>query len=230
VSVAHVKAATLARLPLIASWRVFSDEVARRVNRRNEIVLAIVSALTGAGLAYSARMGLGGSPSPVVYYSLIIIGLGAALVVIRYGRLGPFQGEFGSPTLENRLREEIVRETERATRYGRAFTLVAVRQTGGKPVQWSSAVRRVDDVVSCRRDFHMLFLPETSPDGALDLLRRARELYSATLDAAIVSCPEDGRSGDDLALRILDAVRTARQPNQVLIRRGDQLDSLPLVV
>jgi hypothetical protein len=199
------------------------------VVRGKEILYAVTCALVGAALACSAELMLGSWPSPVIDYSLIIMGLGAALVTIRYGRLGPFQGEFGSPRLETDVRTEIGRETERAVRYGRCFTVVAVRQTAGPAVRWSSVVRRVDDVVTCRGNLRLLFLPETDPEGALDLLRRARELYSATLEAALVACPDDGRSGDDISLQLLALVREARRPNEVVVRQHGTIESVTLL-
>lgn len=197
--------------------------------RGKEALFAVVCALIGAALAYTIHLVAGRWPSPVISYSMIVIILGATLVTIRYGRLGPFHGEFGMPTLESRVREVIARETERAVRYDREFTIVAVRQTSGAPVRWASVLRRVDDIIVCRHHTFLLMLPETSSEGALNLLRRARELYSATLEAAIVACPEDGRSGDVVSLQLLELVRAARQPNEVIVRQNGSIESLSLV-
>jgi hypothetical protein len=196
--------------------------------RGKEVLIAVACALLGAAVAYAARLALGSWPSPVIYYSLVIVGLGAALVTVRYGRLGPFEGEFGAPSLEAQVREDILRESDRAVRYGRELTIVAVRQTGGAPVLWTSAVRRVDDVFECRRGLFVLLLPETSSEGALNLLRRVRELYSATLEGAMVVCPNDGRTGDEISAQLLSLIREARRPNEVIVRLNGSIESLPL--
>src|SRR5436309_1974426 len=57
--------------------------------RRRELVFAVSCAFAGAALAYAMHLLIGGWPSPVIYYAMIVIGLGAALVTVRYGRLGP---------------------------------------------------------------------------------------------------------------------------------------------
>lgn len=194
--------------------------------RVRDLLLAVACALLGAGAAWSIRQLSGGSPPPAIDYSLMIVGLGSALVVARYGRLGPFDGQFGSPRLEVALHDQIVREAERARRYGREFALVAVRQRGGKPVRWTAVVRRVDDVIVCRRGTTVLVLPETTGDGALNLLRRVRELYGATLDGAIVACPRDGRTGEDLALLLLELVRQRTGPNEVAVERPGVIETL----
>lgn len=198
--------------------------------RGKEVPIAIACALLGAAVAYSARVALGSWPSPVIYYSLVVVGLGAALVTVRYGRLGPFEGELGAPSLETRVRDDILRESERAVRFAREFTIVAVRQTSGTPVLWTSAVRMVDDVVECRRGLLLLMLPETSSEGAVALLRRVRELYTATLEAAIVVCPEDGRTGDAIAAQLLTLIREARRPNEVVVRLNGSIEFLSLSV
>jgi len=160
---------------------------------------------------------------------MMLVGLGAALVTVRYGRLGPFEGELGAPSLESGVREDIRRESERAVRYEREFTIIAVRQTAGPSVRWNAAIRRVDDVIVCRRGLFLLLLPETSSDGAINLLRRVREMYGATLEAAIVICPDDGRSDDAISAQLLSLIREARRPNEVVVRQNGSIESLTLL-
>ena len=179
-------------------------------------------------MAYSTRLVLGSWPSPVIYYSLVIVGLGAALVTVRYGRLGPFEGELGTPSTETQVRDELLREADRAARYNRELSIVAVRQMGGAPVLWTSAGRRVDTVFPCRRGLFVLLLPETSSEGAVNLLRRVRELYAATLEATILVYPGESRTGDDAAAQLLAMVREARQPNEVVVRSNGTTDVLSL--
>jgi hypothetical protein len=96
-------------------------------------------------------------------------------------------------------------------------------------VRWVSAVRSVDDVVECRRGLFLLLLPETSSEGASNLLHRVRELYAATLEASIVVCPGDGRTGDEIVSTLLGLIRETRQPNEVAMRNGGTTTFLSLI-
>ncbi|MGH9173913.1 MAG: hypothetical protein ACRD1H_06130, partial [Vicinamibacterales bacterium] len=194
-----------------------------------EIVFALTCALAGAVLAFTARLMLGDWPSPVTSFSLAIVGIGAALVTVRYGRLGPFEGEFGPPKLETMLLERIQRETERAARYEREFSILAVRQSRGVD-HWRSSVRGVDDMIPCRRGITIMLLPETSRDGALALLQRVTTQAGVPIQAALVNCPADGRNVDALAETLLRLVRQSALPGQVIFCSQDAVDASPIGV
>ncbi len=195
--------------------------------RGKEIVFALMFTLAGAALAFGGYFALGDRVNSVVYYGLLVIGLGAALVTVRIGRLGPFEGELGSLRLEMDLRDRIMREADRATRYDRDFSVLAIRQAGAAE-RWREAVRGADDMVACRRDLVILLLPETSRGGALMLLRRAMMESPAPVQAALVSAPLDGRTGDELLDSLLVLVRESAKPGAVVMRGSEAVESLPI--
>ena len=195
--------------------------------RGKEIVLALLFTLAGAAIALVGQLALGDRVSSVVYYAVLIIGLGAALVTVRIGRIGPFEGELGSLRLEMALRDRIMREADRASRYDRDFSMLAIRQSGAAD-RWREAVRGADDIVVCRRDLVILLLPETSRGGALMLLRRAMMETPAPVQAALVSTPLDGRTGDELLDELLVLVRESAKPGAVVMRGPENIESLPI--
>src|SRR5690349_20250945 len=81
------------------AWAGFggqSPDIGVQTMRGKEFAFAMIFTLAGAALALGAYLALGDSVSPVVFYALLVIGLGAALVTVRIGRIGPFGGELGS--------------------------------------------------------------------------------------------------------------------------------------
>lgn len=197
--------------------------------RGKEIVFALMFTLAGAAVAALGYLALGDQVSSVVFYAVLIIGLGAALVTVRIGRIGPFEGELGSLRLEMDLRDRIMREADRALRYDREFSILAIRQPGAAE-RWRSTVRGADDIVTCRRGLVILLLPETSRGGTLMLLRRAMMESPAPVQAALVSAPLDGRSGDELLDALLVLVREFAQPGKVVMRGAEAVESLPIGV
>lgn len=195
--------------------------------RGKEIVFALMSTFAGATLAIGGYFAFGDRVSPVVFYALLLIGLGAGLVAIRIGRVGPFNGELGSPRFETDLRDRILSEVDRATRYDRDFSVLAVRQVGGND-HWRASVRGADNIIACRRGLAIVLLPETSRGGALMLLRRALMESPSVVQAALVSCPFDGRDGDKLLTTLLGLVRESSQPGKIVMRGPDVVESLPL--
>ena len=195
--------------------------------RGKEVVFALMFTLAGAALALGGYLAVGDRVSVVVYYALLLIGLGAALVTVRSGRIGPFEGELGSLRLEMDLRDRIVREADRASRYDRDFSILAIRQPGAAE-RWRSAVRGADDIVVCSRGLVVLLLPECSRGGALILLRRAMMETPAPVQAALVSAPLDGRTGDELLDALLVLVRESAQPGAVVMRGPEAIESLPI--
>jgi hypothetical protein len=195
--------------------------------RGKEIVFALMFTLAGAALAFGGYLALGDRVNSVVYYGLLVVGLGAALVTVRIGRIGPFEGELGSLRLEMDLRDRIMREADRASRYDRDFSVLAIRQAGAAE-RWREAVRGADDMVACRRDLVILLLPETSRGGALMLLRRAMMESPVPVQAALVSAPLDGRTGDELLDALLALVRESAKPGSVVMRGSEAVESLPI--
>jgi hypothetical protein len=125
------------------------------------------------------------------------------------------------------LRDRIMREADRATRYDRDFSVLAIRQAGAAE-RWREAVRGADDMVACRRDLVILLLPETSRGGALMLLRRAMMETPAPVQAALVSAPLDGRTGDELLDALLALVRESARPGTVVMRGSETVEALPI--
>lgn len=195
--------------------------------RGKEIVFALLFTLAGVALALGGFFVFGDRVSSVVYYALLMIGLGAALVTVRIGRIGPFQGELGSMRLEMDLRDRIMREADRAMRYDRDFSILAIRQPGSED-RWRSTVRSADDIVTFRRGLVILLLPETSRGGALMLLRRAMMESPSPVQAALVSAPLDGRTGDELLDALLVLVRDSAQQGKVVMLGPETVESLPI--
>jgi hypothetical protein len=195
--------------------------------RGKEILFALVFTLAGAGLAVGAYFALGDRVSSVVYYALLLIGLGAALVTVRIGRLGPFEGELGSLRLEMALRDRVMREADRAIRYDRDFSIIAIRQPGAEQ-RWRATVRNADDIIAFRRGLIILLLPETSRGGALMLLRRSMMESPAPIQAALVSAPLDGRSGDELLDALLELVRESAQQGKIVMLGAETVEALPI--
>jgi hypothetical protein len=196
--------------------------------RGKEFLVALVCAGTGASLAYLVYLAFEGWPSPVVYYSMIVIGLGGALVTVRYGRLGPFEGEFGSPAVEAQIKDQLTREASRAMRFGRQFTVLAIRLDAHANVEWERAVRMVDQVIQCRRGIVLVLLPETSVEGAMMLLQRVSAMTESPPQAVLVNWPDDGRTGDELARHLLRLVRRQASPGEVIMNNGGVITALPI--
>jgi hypothetical protein len=195
--------------------------------RGAEILLGLMFSMAGVALALGSFMALGDRVTPVVYYGLLIIGLGGALVTLRIGRIGPFEGELGSLRLEMDLRDRIMREADRASRYDRDFSILAIRQPGAAE-RLRQVVRTADDIVVCRRGLVILLLPETSRGGALMLLRRAMIEWPAPIQAALVSAPLDGQTGDELLEALLSLIRESAQTGKVVMIGTDVVESLPI--
>ncbi|HEX5165146.1 MAG TPA: hypothetical protein VFV93_07115 [Thermomicrobiales bacterium] len=195
--------------------------------RGKEVIFALLFTLVGAALATVGYFLLGDRVSSVVYYAALIIGLGAALVTVRIGRIGPFEGELGSLRLEMDLRDRIMREADRAMRYDRDLSIIAIRQPGAEE-RWRSTVRNADDIIAFRKGLIILLLPETSRGGALMLLRRSMIESPAPIQAALVSAPLDGRTGDELLDALLALVRESSQQGKIVMLGTDNIEALPI--
>jgi hypothetical protein len=193
-----------------------------------ESFYAVACVLSGFAVALGTFIALGGGPGPVISFSMIVIGLGAALVVIRYGRLGPYQGEFGPPPIETVIRDRIVRETERCNRYGGEYSILALRQKSRRSRNVAAKLRLIDEVIHCRKGVTLLMLPETGRAGALRTYERISVTLAEPAIAALVSYPADGTTSDEIASRLRALVRADAAPGDVIVfdRERDQVATL----
>lgn len=185
-------------------------------------------AIAGVLLAYLIRLMVGGWPSATVVASVALMSVGAVLVVSRFSRLGPFRGELGSPWAESELRENVVSEAQRAARYARPLSVVAVR-TCGQSAGWETVVRGVDRVVNCRGGWMVLILPETDARGAMTLMRRIGAADAAA-QAAVVSLPDDVASGADMVATLARLVTQPTEPGDVVTWREGHIEAQRLAV
>jgi hypothetical protein len=190
-----------------------------------------MSSLCAAGgvlLAFLIRVVAGNWPNATIVAGLGLMSLGAVLVVSRFSRLGPFRGELGSPWVESDLREQVLGEANRAARYARPMSVVAVRALG-QTAGWETAMRSVDRVVSCRGGWSVLILPETDARGAMTLMRR---IVAADADAwaAVVSLPDDVATGADMVGALGNLVTQPTQPGNIVTMRHGQVQSQRLAV
>lgn len=196
--------------------------------RGREIGIALCCLMAGFVLAAALRV-LATLPTPVVSYSLVIVAMGTALVVVRINRLGAFEGELGSPRHESMIRDLIGNETERSVRYGREFTVVLIHQPRATVEDWRRYTRGSDAIIRCNRGLVLLILPETGSEGAMFLLRRLPMPAVSSVQAALVSCPDDGRNAQTLCTTLLTLVREGTAPGQVRVREGEFSRTIPLV-
>jgi hypothetical protein len=168
----------------------------------------------------------GSYPNPVIIANLYLMGLGLGLVVARVGRLGPFEGLLGSPWFEAGIQELLTREAARALRYERDLTVVALRSTSGRKIDFQRNVRATDQVVSCRDGWHLLVLPETDRVSALLLLR---QICAETVIQAALVAPDAERPRHRIETELLALMRTANQPGSISVRGIDIPELLPLL-
>jgi hypothetical protein len=190
--------------------------------------MSSLCAVGGVLLAYLIRVLVGNWPSATVVAGLGLVSVGAVLVVSRFSRLGPFRGELGSPWVESDLREHVLSEANRAARYARPMSVVAVRALG-QTAGWETAMRSVDRVVSCRGGWTVLILPETDALGAMTLMRR---IVAADADAwaAVVSLPDDVNSGAGMVAALSNLVGQPTQPGSIVTLRQGQIQSQRLAI
>lgn len=175
--------------------------------RSKEVGLALLCLLAGAasGLALS---GAGETPpSPVVYFTVAIVVLGVALVLVRYDRLGPFEGELGPPRSEGAIRDLILRESQRALRYGGEFAVLVARRPDNGTANWSRIVRGSDTVVECRKRQSLIVLPQTTREGAVQLAARLDASLGYPASVALIHFPGDDVAAEDLCPTLLQLIR-----------------------
>lgn len=183
--------------------------------RPKDLLGPLVSAAIGVGLVYLTRMALGHWPHPVVAIGIVLVSVGLGMVAARFSRLGPFDGELGAPWFENDLGETLGWEYERAVRYDRVVTVVALRQNPGAS-RTAAVVRAVDRVITCRNNWLVMILPETTRDGAMSMLRRLSEAGDVA-HAAVLQLPVDIDRSEHLPSAILSAMREVPQPGSVVL-------------
>jgi hypothetical protein len=194
--------------------------------RGKEVATSLFCAATGAAMVYLLRVFLGYWPNPAIVVGVILASIGATMVVGRFSRLGPFNGELGSPWFENELRESIVREADRAVRYGRDFTVAAVRRDVPR-ANWDPIVRSVDRAIECRHGWMVLVLPETNRPGAMALLRRLNAGDELS-QAALVNVPSDVGVAREVPATLLDLLRRPAEPGTVFTPGVTQVEAHPL--
>ena len=156
---------------------------------------------------------LGDVPNVGVISGLMLIGVGVGMVIARFGNMGPFQGEFGSPWFESELGETLRKEVARAARFDRDLSIVVLRQRSGEPLQWAEQLRQADDVIACRNGWHVLILPETGKDGAHAMLERAIEGRNVEIQAGIMDPSVSHNDPKQLGEHLLNLTRNLPEPS-----------------
>lgn len=174
----------------------------------NRILLhPVVGAMTALVIVTAISLLMGRTLNPVIIVCLMLIGTGIGLIVGRFGKMGPFQGEFGSPWFEADLGEMLRREVARSSRFDRELSIVVIRQSGGQPVEWEQQVREADQVIACRNGWYMLVLAETGKDGAQRMIERATADVEAEIQAVIMDPSVTHHDPHKLGAALLDLVR-----------------------
>lgn len=151
-------------------------------------------------------------PNPGLVAGLLVVVIGSALILIRIGRLGPVQGEFGSPWFESDLCEMLRREVARSARFDRDLTIAIVRQHSGRDIDWASSARAADEVVRCRNGWYVLVLPETAKNGAERLIQRVTLEAGAAVQAVVMDPSIVHNNPERMGEAILKLVRSAPEP------------------
>jgi hypothetical protein len=194
--------------------------------RPKDVIWPIVGVASGIAALFAVQLGFGDWPHPVVAAGILLVALGAGLVAARFSRLGPFDGELGAPWFENDLRETLSWEFERAARYGRIVTVVILRQQPDA-ANWDAVVRAVDRVITCRNNWTIMILPETTREGAASMLRRLAEAGEVA-HAAIMQLPIDIENRDRIPQAILAAMHAAPRPGSVVLVNAGAQEALSL--
>lgn len=173
----------------------------------------LVGGVTAVLITLAMYVVIGRIPNPGLIVGLLLIGLGIGLVVARLGRVGPFEGEFGSPWFESDLCESLRREVARAARFQRDLTIAVVRQHSGTPIDWQEQLRASDLSMTCRNGWHVLVLPETTKDGVESLIARTTVESEATVQAVVMDPSMIHYKPDRLGEALLALVRSAPEPS-----------------
>lgn len=175
-------------------------------------MLCLVAVLI-AVLLSAAFLATDGRVFSVPIVSLLIVILGLALIVTRVRRLGAFGGMLGMPRNEAVIRDQLLREANRAARYGRNLSVVVLREGRGPGprVVWSDHLRTSDDAISASNGRVVLLLPETSRDTAHQVLHRIATTTGATFSSLEVISTDDVRRPEALIEQVTVALRVGQR-------------------
>lgn len=181
----------------------------------------LVGALTAVLVTVAPYVAFGVMPNLGIVIGMLLIGIGIGLVVARLGRVGPFQGEFGSPWFESDLCASLGREVSRAARFQRELTIAVVRQCSGQAIDWQAQVRASDQVVGCRNGWFVLVLPETNKDGVEAFIARVTFERHAEVQAVVMDPSAIHFKPEKLGEALLRLVRDAPEPSDtpLVVRR-----------
>lgn len=150
------------------------------------LMFPIIGAVVTTIIVFLFRFGTGHFPNPILLASLYLIGVGSGLIRARLDRLGPFDGQLGSPWFESDLHAALTREVARALRFQRQLTVAAVRTEGSSGIDWSDHLRLADQAFTCRNGWSILILVETSLDGAARMMERVEIELGSELHGALL--------------------------------------------
>jgi SpoVK/Ycf46/Vps4 family AAA+-type ATPase len=168
-------------------------------------------------------------PNPGVVAGFMLIGIGVGMVVARYGKMGVFQGEFGSPWFETDLSDLLRKEIARAARFERELSIAVVRQHDGDAIDWSAHTRQADDIIQCRNGWRVLVLPETPKDGVQSMIERARANTGADIEAIVMDPSVAHLKNTRLEEAMLDLIRNPPAAGSpVPVRRDTDRLRLPV--
>ncbi len=160
-------------------------------------------------------------PNPGLVAGVLLIGIGIGLVITRWSRVGPFEGELGSPWFESDLCASLGREVARSARFQRELTIAVVRQRSGEPIDWQSQLRASDQMISCRSGWIVLVLPETNKDGVEALVSRLTFENHAEVQAVVMDPAAIHYKPERLSEALLRLVRNAPEASAtpLVVRR-----------
>lgn len=181
----------------------------------------LVGALTAVLITVVSYFALDDWPNLGFMIGLLLTGVGVGLVVARLGRVGPFEGEFGSPWFESDLCASLGREAARAARFQRELTIAVVRQRSGETIDWNAQMRASDQIIGCRNGWFVLVLPETTKDGVEALITRTTAESSARVQAVVMDPSAIHFKPERLGEALLRLVRDAPEPSSapLVVRR-----------
>lgn len=194
------------------------------------MVYPLVGALTAACMISLAVLTTGRAPNLIAAVSLLLVGIGAGLIVARFGRLGPFDGRLGAPWFESHLRDTLFRESARAARFQRELSILAVRQTSAGALSWRTLTRPTDEAFHCRNGWTVIMLPETTGEQALTLLRRATVDHPEMVQAILLSPNAFGWNGEALGHALTELATTEQHCGAVLVNRSGNAEVVPLAL
>lgn len=194
------------------------------------LIYPVLGLLSASLVIVGYKSVAGEALAAVSSFSVILVGFGGGLVLARIGNLGPFDGTFGPPWMENNLQDLIVRETARAIRFGRDLTIVAAREPNRRQtIDWNRYIRLCDRAIRCRDGWTLLIFPETTEAESVVALQRVRLEANRGFEAVLVT-PQQGREdpyhlGDELQ----KLISLVGEPDTVTLQRDGKLSHHSLI-